>query len=158
MGWFSRRKKEIEEASKDTLEIEFKIPHEHTWKDMPWYMTIMYDGERKTASYSIIEPYICIKCGEREDKLLEKNTWQNISPEAREEEYKKVQKRYKDYLKPRAVVEDMINNILMVKDVKHLEMMEKMQGLPHSGCGSSSNMKDNETEFRIKLPKEGEKK
>lgn len=145
MGIFNRKKKEEEVP---TPTFEFK--HEHTFKDFPWYMETGYDGSVHTAEYRIIEPYVCITCGERINKVLEKNSWNGISVEAREKEFNKARNRYKKYLKPRAVVEDMINNVLLVKDPQRLEMLEKMRGTPHIGCGTSSKM-DKDTEFKIDL-------
>ena len=136
--WPFRKKKE--EKSEAPLVIP-EIPHVCVMKDMPWYMETLYNGNDKWASYSIIEPYICIAgCGKRENKVLEKETWRNISVEQREKEYAAIRKRYKKYLKPRAVVEDMINNILLVKDPQYLDMVEEMRGTPHRKCGTSAEM------------------
>jgi len=150
MGIFSRKKKNTEE---ENPKLEFEFKHEHTWKDMPWYMEVLYDGAERTASYQIIEPYICITCGERQNKVLEKESWHNITVEAREKIYEAIRKRYHKYLRPRAVVEDMINNILLVKDPGRLEMLEKMRGTPHSGCGTSSRMKD-DPRYKIEVPRD----
>lgn len=150
MGIFSRKKKNTEE---ENPKLEFKFKHEHVFKDMPWYMEVQYDGAEKTASYQIIESYICITCGERQNKVLEKESWQGITVDAREKEYEAIRKRYHKYLRPRAVVEDMINNILLVKDPGRLEMLEKMRGTPHSGCGTSSKMK-NDPHYKIEVPKD----
>ena len=128
MGWFR----------KETLKQEEK--HEHVYKDFPWYMEIGYDGQNKTAEYRIIEPYVCITCGDRIDKVLERNSWTNIKSEEREKIYNKVRQKYKKYLQPRAVVEDMINNVLLIKDPGRLELMERFYGLPHQKCGTSANM------------------
>ena len=128
MGWF---KKEIQEPKQ----------HECVMKDFPWYMEVHYNGSNKTASYKIIEPYVCISgCGKRIDKVLESDSWTNISTNEREKEYNQIRQRYKKYLKPRAVVEDMINNVLLVKDPGRLELMERFYGLPHQRCGTSSTM------------------
>lgn len=138
MGIFSRKK----DTSIPQYEPVFpEIKHEHTWKDLPWYMEVEYNGAKNTAQYEIIEPYICITCGERKNVVLEKSAWQNISSSDRDEKYKEIYKRYKKYLKPRAVVEDMINNILLVKDPEHLEMVENIRGIPHKKCGTSAEMK-----------------
>lgn len=139
MGIFRRKKKE---QLREETDITFTSPtHVCVMKDMPWYMITSYNGRAKTASYQIIEPYICIAgCEKRVDKVLQKESWENISPEERERCYAEVRKRFKKYLRPRAVVEDMINNIFLVKDPDYLEMIEKMRGLPHSGCGTSSRM------------------
>lgn len=146
MGLFSRKKKQ-----KDL--IIPNVPHEHIWKDMPWYMEYGYNGGNKTAEYKIIEPYICVTCGERKNVTLEQETYTNISVDAREKIFRKVRNRYKNYMKPRAIVEDMINNIILVKDPQRLAMLEKMQGSPHKNCGTSAEMRPvKETEFKINLP------
>lgn len=151
MGLFNRKKKQEE------LVIP-EVPHEHIWKDMPWYMEIEYNGTQNTAKYEIIEPYICITCGERKNVVLEKQSWQNISSTDRDEEYEKIKKEYKKYLKPRAVVEDMINNILLVKDPERLAMLEEMRGIPHKNVGTSAEMKMvKDTEFKITLPERDKK-
>ena len=130
MGLFNRKK-----------EIAPKEVHECVMKDFPWYMEVHYNGSNKTASYEIIEPYVCISgCGKRIDKVLESDSWTNISTNEREKEYNQIRQRYKKYLKPRAVVEDMINNVLLVKDPGRLELVERFYGLPHQHCGTSSIM------------------
>lgn len=151
MGIFKRKKPD----SVIPIEVPENPPHEHTWKDMPWYMEVDYSGSNKTASYKIIEPFICVTCGKRENKILENQSWSNIDAETREKIYEDVRKRYHKYMRPRAVVEDMINNILMVKDPEYLAMVEQMRGLPHKGCGSSSHMKDQEKrqKQKPKVPK-----
>ena len=138
MGWFKRKKKPVPMTELPAL------PHECIMKDMPWFITTEYDGEKRTASYKIIEPYICITCGKRIDKVLEEHHWANITSDWREQQYEDVRKRYKKYLKPRAIVEDMINNIILVKDAKRLEMIEEIRGLPHKNCGTSAEMERNE--------------
>lgn len=137
-------KKKVNEKD-NSVEIEFKVPHEHTWKDMPWYMLTEYSEAKQTASYQIIEPYICITCGERKDVKLEGTHWNGVTVEERKKFFQEVKDRYKDYLKPRAVVEDMINNILLVKDPEYLDTVEAMRGTPHRRCGTSAEMK------RVKL-------
>ena len=133
-------KKKVNEKD-NSVEIEFKVPHEHTWKDMPWYMITEYSESKQTASYQIIEPYICITCGERKDVKLESTQWNGITVEERKKFFQEVKDKYKDYLKPRAVVEDMINNILLVKDPEYLDTVEAMRGTPHRRCGTSAEMK-----------------
>ena len=150
MGLFSKKKKQKE------LIIP-NMPHEHTWKDMPWYMEVRYNGENKTAGYEIIEPYICVTCGERKNIRLESEDWSNISAQEREKIYSKIRNKYKKYLKPRAVVEDMINNILLVKDPDYLDMVEEMRGLPHRKCGTSAEMERQDTDFKIELTRETKK-
>lgn len=135
--WPFRKKKEekIEE------ELLFSKPkHLHVFKDMPWYMEEEYSGEGRWALYRIIEPYICIYCGERKNVVLDKTRWDNITPADREKFYEEVRHTYKKYLKPKAVVEDMINNILLVRDPKYLDTVEAFRGTPHRRCGTSSTM------------------
>lgn len=134
MGLFNRKKKQ------EDIKIP-QIPHEHTFKDFPWYMETEYNGSDKTASYRIVEPYVCIYCGERKNIILDKAYLEHISPSGREEMYKSVRETYKDNLKPRAVVEDMISDIQLVKDAEHLKLVEKICGLPHRDVGNAACMK-----------------
>ena len=148
MGIFTRKRM----SSDKTFEIP-EIPHTHTWKDMPWYMNVRYNGNQRTAGYEIIEPYICVTCGERKNVCLESEDWSGINIDEREKIFNKIRNRYKKYLKPRAVVEDMINNILLVKDANRLNMIERMQGLPHQNVGTSAErFQVKNTEFKINLP------
>ena len=120
---------------------------------MPWYLVYEYDGGEKKAEYQIIEPYICITCGERKNIQLEGRHLAGVSYEEGMAFIKEVEKKYKRYIKPRAVVEDMINNILLVKDPEQLAMFEDMRGSPHKNVGSSARMKKSrDTEFKITLP------
>ena len=135
MNWFRKKNKKPELSIEDILP-----PHEHTWKDMPWYMEEEYSGEERWALYRIIEPYICITCGERKNVVLDKTRWDNITSVDREKFYKEVRHTYRKYLKPKAVVEDMINNILLVKDPEYLDTVEAFRGTPHRRCGTSSTM------------------
>ena len=77
MGLFNRKKKVPEEPEK--VEI-IQPPHEHTWKDMPWYLGIHYSSSARTAGYRIVEPYICITCGERKNVVLEELDWSGQNP------------------------------------------------------------------------------
>lgn len=152
MGIFNRKKKN--EVKDIKVEIPV-LPHEHVWKDMPWYMELGYSGSNRTASYKITEPYICITCGERKNVTLESNSWSNIGVEEREKIYNRVRRRYKQYLKPKAIVEDMINNILLVKDPSYLNTVEVMRGTPHQKCGTSAEMEQiiDENHYKIEVPK-----
>ena len=147
MGIFNRKKKE-EQIPRPIF--EFVAPKcKHQYKDFPWYMETSYNGAKQTASYRIIEPYVCILCGDRQDKVLEGDSWTNISSSIREDFYKAIRKKYKEYLKPRAIVEDMINNVLLVKDPESLKLLEKFRGSPHMDCGTSSTMPKKETFYQI---------
>ena len=151
MGLFNRKKVPVLEFE------EVKPVHVHTWKDMPWYIRTTFNGEHMTAGYKIIEPYICITCGERKNVVLEEADWSNIDVETRDKWFEEARQKYKDYLKPRAIVEDMINNIILVKDPGALAVMEERYGIPHAGCGTSAKMyrqKEKEQDYpKIIVPK-----
>lgn len=143
MSIFKRKKKQ---------EIHIEAPaHVCVMKDLPWYMEVEYNSREETASYKIIEPYICITgCQKRINKILEECAWSNIDAETRAKYFNRIKKKYADYLKPRAIVEDMINNIFLVKDPDYLENVEKLRGTPHRGCGTSAQMKS-ENHYRIEV-------
>ena len=149
MGWFSKKKKENE----NTTPLSLVVPHTHTWKDFPWYMIYSWDDEARTADYAIYEPYVCITCGERKDVKLESLAWTSISPDCRRKYFDEIREKYRDYLKPRAIVEDMINNTILVKDINHLRMMEERLGLPHRDVGTSAEGKTTSTQEESLAPK-----
>lgn len=137
MGWFFNRKKEQEKN--DSIPVICPtIAHQHTWKDMPWYIRTYWNGAEKTGESIIYEPYVCITCGERKNVELEHNKYINVDAETRERYFAETREKYKDYLVPQAIVEDMINNIVLVKDVSHLRMMEEKLGTPHRDVGTSA--------------------
>lgn len=140
MGFFNRKKPR-------SIEIP-EIKHEHTWKDMPWYLTFSYNGETQRAEFEVIEPYVCIVCGERKDIQLDSENWSNISYKQYLSILDRLEKKYADYIKPRAVVEDMISDIKYVKDTEHLEMVERLLNTLYRGAGTSSKNK-------IVSPKQG---
>ena len=150
MGLFRKNKQE-------PAEIEFVIPepvHTHVWKDMPWYMNVHFHSGNKTAGYEIIEPYVCITCGERKNIKLEGEEYTSINRDEREKLFAEIRKQYDKYLQPRAIVEDMIANLILIKDVNHLNMIERIHNLPYRNVGSSADTlkKEDESDFRIKLP------
>lgn len=129
-----------------------KIPHEHVWKDMPWYTKAEHTSNnyQRTTVFSVIEPYICITCGERKDEVLEQHVWKNVDSSFVKKNINALEEQYKDYLKPKAIVEDMIRDILYVKDPHRLQMVERTLGTPHKNCGSSTNSIG---ENKIEIPK-----
>jgi len=146
MGLFNRKK---QDAAIPQL-IPTAPRHVHTWKDFPWYMRLEWNEIQQTASYRIYEPYVCITCGERQDKLLEQQSCSKIGREARLKLYADVEAKYAKYLQPIAVVEDMINDVLLVKDRAHLEMVEKMLDVPHPGVGTSTSKETNKFKIEVK--------
>ena len=150
MWWFKKKNKKQEQEQRLTIQAP---PHEHTWKDMPWFLQYEYDGGQSKAEYTVIEPYVCITCGQRKNVELESRNLTGVSYEEGMKFIENVEKKYHKYLKPRAVVEDMINNILLVKDSSRLEMLEQMMGTPHSGVGTSSryHVSTKPADFKIKV-------
>lgn len=132
MGLFNRKKKKESEI------IPIITPkHIHIFKDLPWYMETEYNGSLRTAGYQIIEEYICITCGEVKKKVLEEEHWSNITSKEREETYSDIRKRYREYLRPKAVVKDMINDIQLVQDAEKLQLIEKLRSIPHPNVGNA---------------------
>ena len=86
---------------------------QHKYKDFDWYITSNYYIDSHILSIKIIEPYVCIFCGNRIDKEL--HTYETVCN--REEIDEKVNtfiKPYQSRLKVRAFVEDEINDFILV--------------------------------------------
>lgn len=120
---------------KVTQVVEPVVPAEpqecsHKYQDFPWYI----EGTSNTDAYynrsyytiKIIEPYVCVYCGKREDKVL----W-HIQRYGSEKEGQAIvdelKEKFKDHVRHRAEVEDMINDMKMV-DVEHLKYYHLLAG------------------------------
>ena len=100
-------------------------PCEHKWRDCEfWYMEFRADDSM--LGYKIFEPYVCIYCKKRDDKLLQKGV-ELISPERSADDI--IREFYDRFpaLRPRAVVEDAVNDMIMV-DREHLRIVDILHG------------------------------
>ena len=104
---------------------------EHKMQDFPWYIesnmtTGIYQSENKLV-YQIIEPYVCIYCGARKDVVLEKREIIGYSKSEMRKMLDYVQEVYSDRIKPKPIIEDMINDFKLV-DVEHLRWYHYLNG------------------------------
>ena len=86
---------------------------EHKYKDFDWYVTSNYYLNTNILKVEIIEPYVCIFCGNRIDKEL--HTYATVCDKD------KINKKVKDFIEPyqsklkeRAFIEDEINDFILV--------------------------------------------
>lgn len=126
------KKKKIEE----TPEPECK----HKYRDFPWYLTAVQNHSGCTIS--IIEPYVCVWCGNRRDVVLhelfkDSSMYKNLTKEATST-IKYFEEIYKDQLQPRAVVEDQINDMKLV-DRDYLRALALIN--PNALVGMDENAK-----------------
>ena len=109
-----------------TKPIEIKPPPcQHKWRDCEyWYLE--YEASNDGFTYKIFEPYYCVHCGERSDIMLESGK-ELITQE------RPVEKLISEFLalypqlKPRAVVEDIVNDAIKV-DREYLKIYDKLHG------------------------------
>ena len=86
---------------------------QHKYKDFDWYIISNYYIDSHILKVRIMEPYVCIFCGNRIDKEL--HAYKTVCN--REEIDEKVNtfiKPYQSKLKERAFVEDEINDFILV--------------------------------------------
>ena len=129
MGLFNRSKKE---TSKEFIPPPLSPPKKcvHKFQDFPWYI----EGEESNGistgaqwyRLTIKEPYVCIYCGERQDKILWEITRYGNHKEA-VQTLDVVTEQFKDRIKHRAIVEDMINDMKLV-DPQYLQYYHMLQG------------------------------
>ena len=77
---------------------------QHKYQDFPWYL------EWGDSTVDVIEPYVCIYCGNRINKTLAHYTgvfrpW---------EQAEALRKRFDNHVKYKEEVEDMINDMILV--------------------------------------------
>ena len=113
MFW-KKKKQEQAQAHDEIIQELLKPPcqragGQHKWRDFPAY--INYDS----YSVSVCEPYVCIYCGERKNVALERVTWNGgVKRGELQREIERMQTEYKDLVRPKAIVEDMVNDAILV--------------------------------------------
>lgn len=123
---FKRFKKEQQEEP-----IEVKTPCElfgHNWRDFPAY--IEYEYHNNWFEIKIIEPYVCTICHTRDNIVLLKQE-EYGSRKVFDRVLKEIEEENKTIIKPRAVVNDMVNDAIRVDRLK-LECWDKLH-IPERG-------------------------
>lgn len=108
----------------------------HKYRDFHWYIEGEYRAHSPSMfSIRIIEPYVCVWCGDRKNQILQEITREGTM--ASKSEMEKVTKSlidtYGDKIQPRAFVEDEINDMQLV-DRDYLRALalihpEKLNGM-----------------------------
>lgn len=96
----------------------------HKWKDFPWFDVYGHDSLTGKYFFRIMEPYVCIKCKERRDKMLMQFT--SNSMEERDLTLAEYKKKYKEKLLDMAEVEDMVQDEILV-DREYLKLLEQLE-------------------------------
>ena len=129
MGFFNRTKKEPTKQYVPEPAPPLK-KCQHKFQDFPWYIEGEESNGISTGAHwyhlTIKEPYVCIYCGERQDKVLWEITRYGTHKEATEC-LDAVAERFKVRIKHRAEIEDMINDMKLV-DPQYLQYYHMIQG------------------------------
>lgn len=131
MGLFSRKKK------KEELTIEPQVPAappecKHKWKDFDWYVEwsyhpkFYYDNRQDFGELDIkvIEPYCCIWCHKRHDKILRSIHFDEINEQEAKERFDEIRKN--PHVRPREEIEDEIADMEHSIDREYLSIVETM--------------------------------
>ena len=142
MAFWNRKKKPMDamqasEAIKKAAEQLNSTPTPppclHTWVDFPWYLKHNYDGSikgdyRGESTLILCEPYVCIHCQKRKDVELYRERQTGLTLTEHLKKMEEWNELYKDHLKPKPIVEDMINDAIMV-DKGKVAIVAKLRGI-----------------------------
>lgn len=107
MGIFKKREKE------QLIELKCK----HKYRDFPWYIECNYYpssyGQQAYYAIDIIEPYVCVFCGDRQNKVLKHITRYGSSKECEKFAYEIIDS-YKGHIQDKVLVEDAIADLQLV--------------------------------------------
>lgn len=113
--WRSKKKrvKEIQDEMLSATPPQPPKECQHKYKDFSWYLINSYDG---TGYFhcEIVEPYVCVYCKKRINKTLEEYQRHHFSANEAIEFVEKLHEQFPDKIKPKAVVEDEINDFILV--------------------------------------------
>ena len=108
----------------------------HKYRDFHWYIEGEYRAHSPSRfSIRIIEPYVCVWCGDRKNQVLQEVVREGNMASKSEmvEVTKSLMDTYGDKIRPRAFVEDEINDMQLV-DRDYLRALalihpEKLNGM-----------------------------
>jgi len=122
MGWFNRKPK-VEEVKPQ------KPVCNHKYKDFPWFYEARYNTSTRNLVFKVWEPFVCIHCKERINKLLyERNSHYKTYEEA-DDYVTQFREKYADRMEEEVVVEDMIADMQLV-DRDYLLIAETLLKVP----------------------------
>ena len=141
MGLFNRSKKENANA-KEYIPTPPQKQCNHKFQDFPWYAEGEEHGNNAYGfdnwyHLTIKEPYVCIYCGERQDKVLWEITRYGSHKEA-VEALDDICEKFKDRIRHRAEIEDMINDMKLV-DPQYLQYYHMLQGTKDPSTSRQDN-------------------
>ena len=120
MAFWNRKKEKDEQPP-------MPPPCRHRWKDFPWYVDAEYFSGADRFEFRVYEPYVCIYCKERQDKLI----FEFISSISKKEADKYIEdfeEKYDEHLEDRVIIEDMITDMQLV-DREYLNIYESLKTL-----------------------------
>lgn len=129
----SKEYDELAEAYKEAIKPISIPPCTHTWLDFPWYLQHSFDNDSNSPAkgisiLEIYEPYVCVHCQKRKDVKLYRERQTSMTLENHLKKMEQWNELYKDHLKPKPVVEDMINDAIMV-DKGKIAIVAKLRGI-----------------------------
>jgi hypothetical protein len=135
MSWF-KKKKELNDIKTDTSILPDQRKCKHIWWDsdpffeFSWNVYQNESNRKKNKKeqlgrlrIKIIESYVCCNCGERHNESLQETEIEDITRDQALEEIHKTKEEYKDFCRPRAKVEDEINDLIYKIDRNLLQTL-----------------------------------
>lgn len=154
MGLFSRKRKK--DSAWDDITTEPLVPMptleepkecDHKWQDFPWYIEANYFSDTQVFKCKVVEPYVCVHCKERRDKVLESYTRQ-FSMEEASDFVTKLQDMLGNKILNRIEVEDKINDFIMV-DRDYLRGYHLVHGLKDPSVSTAGEVTDDSIKLRL---------
>ena len=122
MGWFNRKSK-VEEVKPQ------KPVCNHKYKDFPWFYEARYNTSTRELTFKVWEPFVCIHCKERINRLLYERNSHYKSYEEADDYVTQFREKYADRMEEEVVVEDMIADMQLV-DRDYLLIAETLLKVP----------------------------
>ena len=122
MGWFNRKSK-VEEVKPQ------KPVCNHKYKDFPWFYEARYNTSTRELTFKVWEPFVCIHCKERINRLLYERNSHYKSYEEADDYVTQFREKYADRMEDEVIVEDMIADMQLV-DRDYLLIAETLLKVP----------------------------
>lgn len=112
MSWFRKKKNEEPAPAAEPVKSWCERTGKHLYEDLPWYLLYYYNADEHQSEFEIHEVYVCHLCHDVKDVLLSSYTMAANSLKQHNSNLESMEEKYGAYLKPHAVVMDMVQDMI----------------------------------------------
>lgn len=112
MSWFRKKKNEEPAPAAEPVKSWCERTGKHLYEDLPWYIENYYNESQHKSEFELHELYLCHLCHQVKNITLFSGWLPARNYREHSQNVEEVEREYSAYIKPKAVVKDMLNDMI----------------------------------------------